>query len=243
VADTWHRPLDVERPVRVMVVGDSVAMTLGRGLEMWARETGRAVVRNEARKWCSLARDAGRIAGYGETFQSAGCDDWAQRWNDAIEEFDPDAVVVLYTIWELVPRRVPGPDVFLEPGSPTFDRWQLSEYESAADVLTARGAVATWLTIPCSPDVAAGPGTAIEHVNGGTIARLDRRRDDVRVLDLAGEICPGGSFSPSYAGVEDALPDGRHFSDEGAIAIARWLMPIVVGDAPPAASAARATAR
>jgi hypothetical protein len=138
-----------------------------------------------------------------------------------------------------VPRRVPGPDLFLEPGSPTFDRWQLREYEAAADVLTARGAVATWLTIPCSPDTPAGPGTPLARVNGGTIARLDRRRDDVRVLDLADRICPGGAFGPAFAS-PDALPDGRHFSDAGALEAARWMMPILLGDA--AASGAPPTA-
>jgi hypothetical protein len=50
------------------------------------------------------------------------------------------------------------------------------------------------------------------------------RPDVVRVVDLDAEICAGGRFHANYAGVTDFRPDGAHFSDEGAQAVARWLM-------------------
>jgi hypothetical protein len=55
----------------------------------------------------------------------------------------------------------------------------------------------------------------------------------VHVLDLDGQLCPGNRYQSDYAGVHDARPDGAHFSDAGALAVANWIMPIVLGQAPP----------
>ncbi len=44
------------------------------------------------------------------------------------------------------------------------------------------------------------------------------------MIDLYGQLCPGGHFDASYGNVADARPDGAHFSDQGAEAVAGWLM-------------------
>jgi hypothetical protein len=231
----FHRPLESDRPVRMLLVGDSVGITLGRGLELWSRESGRIVVHNEARKWCSLGRYLPRFAGYGPDEQSDGCNDWQDRWAKDIEAFDPDVVVVLYTIWEIALREQPGATEFSGPGTRAYDAWQRSEYATAADVLGARGANVVWLTIPCTPEFPSGPGSPTWFVNERTIAGVARDRDFVRVLDLDAEVCPGHAFRADYGGIENARPDGNHFSDEGAVAVAGWMNPIVLGDtAPPA---------
>jgi len=36
----------------------------------------------------------------------------------------------------------------------------------------------------------------------------------------------------SIDGVTDARPDGSHFSDPGALAVANWAMPIILGQRP-----------
>jgi peptidoglycan/LPS O-acetylase OafA/YrhL len=229
-----HRALDTARPVRVMVVGDSVGITVGRGEELYANETGRVVVRNEARKWCSLARYAPRIMGYGESEQGEGCNDWATRWAADIDEFDPDVVVVVYTVWEIAARKPAGATDWLTPGEPAFHQWQLAEYQTAADVLSRRGASVVWTTIPCSPEDASTAGSPAWFVNRDTIHALARSRPaTVRLIDLEAELCPGHMSVAAYRGVDPARPDGRHFSDVGALALAHWMMPIILGDAPP----------
>ena len=227
----FHRALDSVRPVRVLVVGDSVGITLGRGIELWGNETGRATVRNEGRLWCSLGRYAPRVDGMREaTDQGEGCNDWESRWTRAIERFDPDAVVVMFSIWEFVERLPPGASELVGPGNPIHDEWQLAEYQRAANVLTQRGATVTWMTIPCSDKDGSGPGSPLWFVNHHTISRLDRAREEVHALDLDRETCPQHAYAPSYAGVDPARPDGRHYSDEGALAVARWALPIMLGD-------------
>ena len=55
------------------------------------------------------------------------------------------------------------------------------------------------------------------------------------------ELCRNGP-SHDYAGLVDARPDAAHFSDAGALAVANWVMPIVLGVAPnPIATEARGT--
>src|SRR4029077_2423574 len=49
-----HRPPTPGRPLRLLLVGDSVGQTLGRGLELWAYTTGRAQVENDAIPTCGL---------------------------------------------------------------------------------------------------------------------------------------------------------------------------------------------
>ena len=232
-AEPFHRPLETDRPLRVLVVGDSVGITLGRGLELWSRETGRTVVRNEARKYCSLGRYLPRIAGYGPDEQGEGCDDWQTRWARDVDDFDPDVVVVLYTIWEIALRELPGAPDFAGPGTPDIDAWQRSEYDTAADVLGASGANVVWLTIPCTPNYPSTPGSPTWFVNERTIAGAARDRDFVRVLDLDAQVCPNHQFRSAYGGVDPARPDGNHFSDDGALAAARWMSPILLGDVAP----------
>ena len=228
-----YRPLDAARSVRVMVVGDSVGITVGRGEELYGNETGRVIVRNEARKWCSLARYAPRIMGYGESEQGDGCNDWATRWAGDIDEFDPDVVVVVYTVWEIAARQPAGFPDWVRPGDPAFHHWQVSEYQAAADVLARRGAKVVWTTVPCSTEDPSGQGSPAWFVNLDTIHQLARTRPDtVRLVDLDAELCPGHQAVTAYRGVDPARPDGRHFSDEGALALAHWMMPIILGDAP-----------
>jgi len=104
-------------------------------------------------------------------------------------------VIVLYTLWEMVARKPPGAADYLAPGDKTFDAWQLDEYTTAADVLSAQGAKVLWLTLPCTQ------GDQPEHT------KMKRYLSEHQI-----------------GGVESARPDGTHFSDAGAEAVADWVM-------------------
>ena len=45
-------------------------------------------------------------------------------------------------------------------------------------------------------------------------------------------LCPAGPPNPDFHGVKDVRPDDAHFTDAGALAVAHWLMPIVLGQQP-----------
>jgi peptidoglycan/LPS O-acetylase OafA/YrhL len=227
-----HRPLESARPLRIMVVGDSVGISFGRGVELWALEHN-ARVSNVARKWCSLGRDLPRML-YGAVQNAGPCSDWDTSWPGMLDDFDPDVVLVMFTAWEAVGRQLPGRSDFLSPGAPELDAWQLSEYEAATDLLSSRGAHVVWFTVPCDDHVIEPP-LPLWYVNRRTLPRLVAARPGIHVIDLDHELCAGGrAKTPTvYAGVADARPDARHFSDPGAYALANWVMPIVEGAAAP----------
>ena len=49
----------------------------------------------------------------------------------------------------------------------------------------------------------------------------------VIAVDLAARVCAGGEFSDRLGTVDDARPDGVHFSDPGADWVATWLGPLL----------------
>jgi hypothetical protein len=224
-APLLHRAYTEDRPLRVMVVGDSVGQTFGRGVELWGMHTGRAQVWNDAHFYCALGRYAPSSYGTGEEHQPAECDAWGERWPQEVQSFDPDVVLVLYTFWEMVSRKPPGVADFVSPGDPAYDAWQMSEYVTAVDTLSARGAKVVWLTAPCRQGDLPEHAQLIGHLNDVQIAGVARRRPDaVRVVDLHDELCPDNQFHMDYRGVAQSRPDGAHFSDAGAEAVADWVM-------------------
>lgn len=222
------RPSVGSRPLRILVVGDSVGVSFARGLEEWARH-GNVQVLDDARFWCSLGRKLPITQGLTAHLPGSGCD-WTKRWTDAVRDFDPDVTFVLFSIWEISPRRVPGYAGWLHPGQAPLDAWQLSEYQAGADTLSARGAPVVWFTIPCEQEPTA-PGTPLWFVNHHTIRRLGATRSAVHVVDLDHAICAHGPMH-SFGGVAQPRPDGAHYSQAGALAVSNWVMPIVLGHVP-----------
>lgn len=226
-----HRSLESARPVRVLVVGDSVGITLGRGLEHRAATVGDVQVWNIARMYCGIGRNAERLLMGVQKAETDGCSDWPARWADAVERFDPDTVVVLSTIWELIDRRRAEWPEFLGLGDSPYDRWIVAEYVDALDVLSTRGARIAWLTIPCTRDRPDAPGTRLAHLNDHVLPAVAKLRPDtVEIVDLSAHVCPDGRFAERLGHVDDARPDGTHFSDAGANEAASWLVPRLLGE-------------
>jgi hypothetical protein len=222
------RPGVGDRPLRILVVGDSVGVSFATGLQQWATQH-HAEVLDDARLWCPLGRRLPIVQGLITHDASSGCD-WTQRWAQSVRDFDPDVTIVLFSIWEVSPRQLPGRSDFLAPGAPALDAWQLSEYRAAADVLGARHAPVVWLTIPCET-VVNRPGMPLWVVDHRTIPVLAASNPDVQVVDLDHAICAHGPMD-AFGGVPVPRPDGAHFSPAGALAVSNWLMPIVLGQVP-----------
>jgi peptidoglycan/LPS O-acetylase OafA/YrhL len=225
-----YRTFSTARPLRIMVVGDSVGLTLGRGFELWAREHGTAQVDNIARMYCPLGRHLPIEQGFVEHDDISVCD-WTNWWPGNVASFDPDVVVVLFTIWEEVPRHLDGK--WRTPGDPELDAWQLGEYQAAADTLSARGAKLVWLDAPCEPNFRLAPRSPLWMLDRILLPKVAATRKNLQLLDLGPQLCPGDNPLTDYAGVHNARPDGAHYSDAGALAVANWAMPIVLGQASP----------
>jgi peptidoglycan/LPS O-acetylase OafA/YrhL len=218
------------RAPRMMIVGDSVAQTLGRGIERWGASTHEASVWNVARYYCGIGR-GGAFNLIGARPASAGCDAWPTQWGHDVDAFHPDVVVVLSTLWDLFDREFPGWNGFRKPGDPLWNQWLLENYEYAVDVLSAHGAHVMWLAIPCIRD--AGVNVRGQTVDATVLPQLAKARPDkVTIVDFGAKICPNGQFSDRIGDVQEGRPDGLHFSDTGADAVAKWLGPELAAAAP-----------
>jgi hypothetical protein len=53
----------------------------------------------------------------------------------------------------------------------------------------------------------------------------------VTLVDLAQQVCPGGSPCPAQVNGLQLRPDGRHFTPKAASIEAHWLMPQIIATA------------
>jgi peptidoglycan/LPS O-acetylase OafA/YrhL len=217
-------PAPAPGPLRILVVGDSVGETVGRGLERWGLRTGAAIVHNRAMGWCAIGRGGVVLFNGRAVDQAGGCSNWS-RWD--VESFRPDVVVVLSTIWEIVPRSLPRWDGARRIGDPAYDRWLTSEYVAATSYFSSHGAKVAWLTAPCteSNDAEGAIGRLNQMISTlpGAVAA-----GRLRVIDLFAHVCPAGRFVQRLGNVDTARPDGLHFSVAGADWLADWLGPELV---------------
>jgi peptidoglycan/LPS O-acetylase OafA/YrhL len=214
-------------PPRVLIVGDSVAETVGRGIERWGATTRKAVVLNAGLGFCAIGRGGVAYIFGTRPKDQVGCNDWSKRWD--VEGFRPDVVVVLSTLWELFPRELPQWDGRRSIGDAEYDRWLISEYTAAVDFLASRGARIVWLTMPCTKNKSADEIEKIRYLNR-MIKGLEVRvpPESLRVVDLYARVCPNGSFTRSLGGIDDARADGLHFTDGGSDWLAAWLGPQLI---------------
>lgn len=238
---SWAPPPmpDVSSPrrahaVRVIVFGDSVAWTLGRGFASWAEKTGDEIaVWNLAVYGCGLARSYDGAPVY-QLLSERKCDDWTGWWEAEIDRFRPDVVVILSGSWDLVERRLPGSTALRSPGDPVYDDWLLGEYQLAVDIASSRGAHVVWLTAPClGPEAAQSPLGRTAAIEPANIERLDRvilprlaasRPGRVTLFDLFATVCPDGRFVDRLPWADDLRPDGIHFGKHAARRIASRLV-------------------
>jgi len=217
---------------RVMVLGDSIGWTLGRGFLGWARRNpGQATVWNLAVYGCGVARGALAVDGLqGER----NCDDWPDRWEADIERFRPDVVIILSGLWDLAERRIPSSERIVRPQEPAFDDWLVSEYQLAVDIASSRGARVVWLTSPCvGPEAEQAPLAKtgafephhIDHLNGVILPRLvESRPRQVILFDLFAMLCPAGKFVDQLPWSRDLRPDDIHLGPLSARHVANEII-------------------
>ncbi len=219
---------------RVMVVGDSVAMTLAEGLSAGGARSG-IVMRNETILGCGISH-GGRIWYYGRPAPiGPECAQWPERWGGAVAEFDPDVVVVLVGAVDAYDREIDGR--WLTFGSPELDALLVGELHAAIDVLAAKGARVVLLTVPYyehryavnTPDDLGRSvfSTArVDHFNRllRKVAAADPR---ATVIDLNRFLSPDGQINEVIDGIV-VQGDGVHFTPEGGVYVGDWLVPRLI---------------
>lgn len=237
-------------PVRILVFGDSLAFNIGSGIAKWASGTrGRVVVWNAAQYGCGIVQQPGVDVGLPENERSA-CRNWPDFWQQKVDAFEPDLVVIISGVWDLRPRPVGAPDA-LWPGDPAFDRELLTVYRRAVDIAASRGARVVWVNAPCvGPEAYESPlgrtgamqPELIAHLDQTLLPALAASRPNVSIFDLFTALCPGGRFTRSIDGMYLTRADGLHLSPQAARDTGRAVVASVLPDVAgrPAAATARA---
>lgn len=224
-------------PVRALIVGDSVALTLGVGLA-YAQTPYHLQIYNEGIIGCGIAVGQYYIMKGAETESGAPCSldpssrecylfhrsgsvpcvSWESAWLTWLRELHPNVVVLLAGRWETVNRTSPS-GTWTDILEPSYAAYIKSQLQLAVRIATSTGARMIIETAPCydsgeQPDGSPWPEDSA--------ARLDDYNDLVRevgaefpstvtIQNLDAVVCPNGAFEPDLNGVPVRDPDGVHF--------------------------------
>ncbi len=219
-------------PVRVLVVGDSVALTLAYGLDVAAKaEPGYDIsISDKGILGCGIA--IGRyVQIQGKTEQVGwpcnpdappGNPQWPALWAKWISQFKPDVVVLLAGRWEVANRTYHGK--WTNITNPAYAAYIKDSIERAVQVGTSRGADMILDTAPCynsgeQPNGLPWPEDSpvrlsiYNNLLNQVASSVDARHPgEVYVQHLHALVCPSGRFQASFDGVQVRSPDGVHFT-------------------------------
>jgi peptidoglycan/LPS O-acetylase OafA/YrhL len=225
-------------PVKVLVVGDSTALTLDIGLNEYARSYG-------------VQPYNGGILGCGITsgaeYQLKGIDapmavecagtpagiQWSNLWRLRIGIVHPNVVMILAGRWEVTNRTYEGQWTNIE--DPTYAAYVKSQLELAVHVAAAGGAHVVLMTAPCydtgeQPDGAPWPedSRARLAIYNGLVRQVAATAPDTSLLNFNAMACPGGHYEEYIDGQQVREADGVHFTFTGGNVFAPRIWPLIV---------------
>jgi len=234
--------VSASRPVKVLLVGDSIAGSLGVGLAQYADAEGHTVqILNEGTPGCSLSMTAQIRVLFYTLAPGAPCDvggnasSLFDTWRSWVDAYNPD-VVVYVARGETFDQQTGGE--WQNVAQPGFARRVESRYQQAVGVLGSRGASVVLMTTPyyssgTSPAGSAWPEDDPARVQSDdAIMRAVARTavpgpagGKVYVYDLNALVSPGRHYAASVGQVNVRCADGVHFSPSGGIFVGVRLVP------------------
>ncbi len=225
-------------PVRVLVKGDSISLSLGAGLEGTGPSVG-LLAWNRGIIGCGFFPVDEDLGDNGQwTLERAKlCKNWRALWATDVQNFQPDVVLMLSGPWDAIDLKVAGH--MIEVGTQEWHDYAMSSLENALAAFTSQGAKVALLTAPCFKPRQTELTQPIkgEHLLVWPVNDLnavyrefaDEHPDKVKLIDLYAAVCPNGLYedltTPDGAQMRG---DGVHFTSEGAAAMTRWLAPQLI---------------
>jgi hypothetical protein len=222
------------RPVRLLVLGDSIAMTLGMGLSVHARQDYGVAVTDDATVGCDLDPQLQVFTSGAAGPATPGCDNWRGLWPFVIAGERPQVVALGLGRWEVADHLLDGHWVHI--GEPAWNEHLTGDLQAAITILHSFGAKVVLLTMPyVDPSDRQPDGQPFsENTPARTVAYNDLVRQVaathpgvVSVIDLNRMLSPGGVYTASVSGVDVRSSDGIHVSVDGGELLQRQILPAV----------------
>ncbi len=233
-----------DKPVKVLIVGDSIAGTLGVGLaDLADRSHYNVQFANEGSPGCSLSMQQQiKVLWYtvppNPPCSSTNPDALVTTWRKWVDSYNPD--VVLYVArGETFDQEVGGK--WQNVGQAAFDDYVASRFREAVNVLGSRGASVVLMTSPyydSGTQPAGGPwpedapsrvqidnSTLRAVASTSTTGSGTATDGKVYVFDLNQVADPSGKYSPTIGPYNIRCNDGVHFSQSGGEYVGLRLLP------------------
>ena len=239
-------------PVPVLLVGDSMAETLGNGVEGPVGQYFGLDIINAGVPNCSLAIGTFEVQNFPPNPGAPSCDPgsgaqlWPAQWADLVAQHDPAVSVVLARL-DVVNRLYDG--TWTHIGEADYDRYLLGQIRLAVKTLTANGGKVVLLTSPYydtgeQPDGTSWPEdnpTRVDLYNAMLRKVAEENPGNVFVVDLNKIADPSGRYQADVDGVQIRYTDGIHWTFQGDCWLAPRLLPQIAavahdGSLPPPAS-------
>lgn len=136
-------------PVRVLVIGDQIAESLGSALIDFGRGGAVVDVRVSAAPWCGLAVGGYVRNGDGTVERDTDrCDGVREGWIAAEADFHPDVVLMMATMRDLHDRKFDLDGAWSSSIEEVYGDFVRTELTSTRDAMAAGGARVVWVTLP-----------------------------------------------------------------------------------------------
>jgi peptidoglycan/LPS O-acetylase OafA/YrhL len=222
------------RPVRMLLAGDSVAFSLGWGIEATAVKNN-VTVTTKPIIGCGVARSPVRRLNGKAGPLTTGCSEWPSFYRGVLAAMPepPDVAALLVGRWEVTDQQLDGR--WTHVGDPAFDAYLGRELDLAVETLSATGARVALLTTPVfraqeTPDGKRLPETDPVRVvafNKLLRAAAARHPDVAHVIEFGEMISPGNAYTEKFQG-KPIRADGVHLNAEGARLVGDLLLPQIM---------------
>ena len=218
-------------PLKVLLVGDSMAGSLGVGLQEVAAAY-HVELANAGHPGCSLSMDGVIELTYSTASPGHPCvldrpGALLSAWQSWVDAFRPDVVVYLARS-DLIDQKLHRR--WTHVGRPAFNRWYLSRLDAGIRVLASRGARVVLMTVPVSeqPTINPRPEDNPRRVaeNGGLLRTAAASFPGVAsVYDLSELLTPGLRYRASADHDPLRCADGVHLTPAAGAVVATDLFP------------------
>ena len=219
------------RPVRLLILGDSIAMTLGQGLSVDSVSAYGVSVADDATLGCDLDPQLEVLTEGTPGPATPGCENWRALWPFLVAAERPQVVALGLGRWEVTDHLLDGQWVHV--GEPVWDDHLSADLQSAIAILRTFGARVVLFTMPYLDPTERQPDGLPWAENSparaqayNALVRQVARADpgDVSVIDLNRMLDPAGVYTATLDGL-DVRYDGVHISAAGGQLLQRQILP------------------